>query len=212
MTAAALSANAGSLTMACAQLPSFDDVADGLWITDTGATADMTPHWAFFVTYEPCSTPVRIANGNIVHAAGVGTVAFVPRQGGVEKPAVGFTKVLYLVQNSGIVVHTEGDSMSFAQNGTVLFTATINNACAAHLAGMTTRTDSVVTSSYCVTSLTNLTLWHRCTMHHHLHGLDHAIRDKLITGITLESRARPNPICKPQSCATRHHAVLCLTC
>jgi len=81
-TVAALSANEGSLTMACAQLPSSDDVADGLWITDTGATAHMTPHWAFFVTYEPCSTPVRIANGNIVHAAGVGTVAFVPRQGG----------------------------------------------------------------------------------------------------------------------------------
>jgi len=92
----------------------------------------MPPHRLFFVTCEPCSTPVRIANGNIVRAAGVGTVAFVPRQGGVEMPAVGFTKVLhvpdlqcnllsvlYLVRNSGIVVHAEGDSMSFAQ--TALF-------------------------------------------------------------------------------------------
>jgi len=95
-TAAALSANAGSLTMARAQLPLFDDVADGLWIADTGATAHMTPHREFFVTYEPCSTPVRVANGNIVRAAGVGTVAFVPRQGGVDKPAVGFTKVLHV--------------------------------------------------------------------------------------------------------------------
>ena len=93
-------------------------------------------------------------NGNIVHAAGVGTVAFVPRQGGVDKPAVGFTKVLhvpdlqcnlllvlYLVRNSGIVVHAEGNSMSFAQNSSVLFTATINDTCAAHLDGMTARND-----------------------------------------------------------------------
>jgi len=133
-TAAALSVNTGSLTMARAQLPSFDNVADGLWIADTVATAHMTPHRAFFVTYEPCSNPGCVANGNIVHASGVGTVAFVPRQGGVDTPAVGFTKVLhvpdlqcnllsvqYLVRNSGIVVHAEGDSMSFAQNGTVLF-------------------------------------------------------------------------------------------
>ena len=49
MTAAALSSNAGSLTMARAQLPSFDDVADSLWITDTGATADMTPHQVFLL-------------------------------------------------------------------------------------------------------------------------------------------------------------------
>jgi len=153
-TAAALSANTSSLTMAGAQLPSLDDVADGLWITDTGATAHMTPHQAFFVTSEPCSTPVRVANGNIVRAAGVGTVVFVPRQGGVDKPAVGFTKVLhvpdlqcnlllvlYLVRNSGIVVHAEGNSMLFAQNGTVLFTAMINDGCAVHLDGVTARTD-----------------------------------------------------------------------
>jgi len=169
----------------------------------------MTPHRAFFVTYKPCSTPVCVTNGNIVHAAGVGTVAFVPRQGGVDKPAVGFTKVLhvpdlqcnllsvlYLVRNSSIVVHAEGDSMSFVQNGTVLFTATINNACAAHLDGVTARTDSVVASAY-RTIPTNLSLWHRRTMHHHLHGLNHAIRDKLITGITLKSRACPDPICEP---------------
>ena len=209
-TAAALSANAGSMTMARAQLSSVDDVADGLWIADTGATAHMMPHRVFFVTYEPCSTPVHIANGNIVHAAGVGTVVFVPRLEGVDKPAVGFTKVLqildlqcnllsvlYLVRNSSIVVHAEGDSMSFAQNGTVLFRATINDGCAAHLDGVTARTDSVVASAYRATIPTDLALWHRRTMHHHLHGLDRAIRDKLVTGITLESRARPDPICEP---------------
>ena len=87
--------------------------------------------------------------------------------------------------------------MSFAQNGTVLFTATINDACAAHLNGVTARTDSIVASTYSMTIPTDLALWHCCTMYHHLHGLDRAICDKLITGITLESRARPNPICEP---------------
>ena len=87
--------------------------------------------------------------------------------------------------------------MLFAQNGTVLFTATINNACAVHLDGVTACTDSVVASAYRVTIRTDLTLWHRRTMHHHLHGLDRAIHNKLVTGITLESRACPDPICEP---------------
>ena len=76
-------------------------------------------------------------------------------------------------------------------------TATINDTCAAHLDGMTAHTDSVVASTYRVTIPTDLALWHRRTMHHHLHGLNHAIHNKLVTGITLESRARPDPICKP---------------
>ena len=87
--------------------------------------------------------------------------------------------------------------MSFVQNGSVLFTATINDACAAHLDGVAARTDPVVAYSYRTTIPTDLTLWHRRTMHHHLHSLDCTIRDKLVTGITLESRARPNPNCKP---------------
>jgi len=62
--------------------PSSSDDADDLWIADTSATIHMTPHWAFFVTYELCSTPVRLADGNVVNAAGVGTVAFVPCLGG----------------------------------------------------------------------------------------------------------------------------------
>jgi len=144
---------------------------DGLWIVDTSATAHMTPHRAFFVTYEPCSTPVRVANGNIVHAAGVGTVAFVPGQGVLDKPAVGLTKVVhvpdlqcnllsvpYLVQNSGIIVHTEDDSMLFAQNGTVLFMATIIDACAAHLDGVTAPNDSVVASAHRMKIPTDLAL------------------------------------------------------
>jgi len=87
--------------------------------------------------------------------------------------------------------------MSFAQNGTVVFTATINDACATDLNGVTARTDSVVASAYRVRIPTDLALWHPRTMHHHLHGLDRAIRDKLVTGITLESRVCPDPICEP---------------
>jgi len=61
----------------------------------------------------------------------------------------------------------------------------------------TARTDAVVASTYRVTIPTDLAPWHRRTMHHHLHGLDRTIHDKLITGITLQSHAHPDPICEP---------------
>ena len=34
-------------------------------------------------------------------------------------------------------------------------------------------------------------------MHHHFAGLQRAIRDKLVTGIVLESPVAPDPVCEP---------------
>ena len=48
------------------------------WNADTGATAHMTPHRAWFKSYSCCSVPICIANGQVVYAAGVCTVEFTP--------------------------------------------------------------------------------------------------------------------------------------
>jgi len=203
--------SAGSATTARAfRSPSSSDDTDDLWIADTGATAHMTPHREFFVTYELCSTPVRLADGNVVHAAGVGTVAFVPYLDGIDMPAVGFTRtlhvpglkcnllsVLFLVRHKEFVARAEGTSMTFSRAGSTLFTARITDACAAHLDGHTPGNASAVTIAYRATVPLDLGLWHRRTMHHHIGGLERAIRKKLVTGMTIDSRARPDPICEP---------------
>jgi len=67
--------SAGSATMAHAHSSlAASNGADNVWIADTGATAHMTPRREWFASYRPLRTPVRLADGNIVHSAGIGTV------------------------------------------------------------------------------------------------------------------------------------------
>ena len=44
------------------------------WIVDTGATAHMTPHKHWFVSMQPCRTPIRLADKSIVYSEGKGVV------------------------------------------------------------------------------------------------------------------------------------------
>lgn len=46
------------------------------WNPDTGATSHMTPHRHWFNTYKPYVVPIRLADNNIIHSAGVGSVLF----------------------------------------------------------------------------------------------------------------------------------------
>ncbi|KAF8311014.1 hypothetical protein DL93DRAFT_2061608, partial [Clavulina sp. PMI_390] len=48
------------------------------WNADTGASAHMSPHRSCFRSYGPSSTLVEVANGQVVKAAGVGSVEFHP--------------------------------------------------------------------------------------------------------------------------------------
>jgi len=86
--------SAGSATMARAHLSlAASNGADDVWIADTGATAHMTPRPEWFASYRPLRTPVRLADGNIVHSAGVGTVVFMPSLSG---PEIEFSRVLHV--------------------------------------------------------------------------------------------------------------------
>ena len=66
------------------------------WNADTGATSHMTPHREWFHTYSPCSVPIRIANGQVVFAAGRGTVEFAPVKGTRNLCPVVFYEVLHV--------------------------------------------------------------------------------------------------------------------
>ena len=90
----------------------------------------MTPHRAFFVSYEAFVTPVKLADGNIIWSAGVGIIEFIPVCNGVERDPVGFTCVLHvpelncnllsvfdLLRRCGFSLRAENDLMTFWLRG-----------------------------------------------------------------------------------------------
>ena len=56
----------------------------------------MTPHREWFKSYTPCSVPIRVANGQVVFAAGRGTVEFAPVKGARNLRPVVFSEVLHV--------------------------------------------------------------------------------------------------------------------
>ena len=68
------------------------------WNTDTGATCHMTPHRHWFNTYKPQSTPIRLANNQIIYSAGIGSVCFQPVIGGKPGQLLEFHRVLHVPQ------------------------------------------------------------------------------------------------------------------
>ena len=72
------SANQANKSAANASVPPSPDTLSDSWNEDTGATSHMTPHRHWFRTYTPFGTPVRLANGQLIHSTGVGTVQFEP--------------------------------------------------------------------------------------------------------------------------------------
>ena len=79
-----------------------------------------------------------------------------------------------------------------------MFQVNITDSNTAFLAGRTVVQQSAHaahdTLAFRATLPRDLALWHRRTMHLHLAGLERAIRHKLVTGVTLETREHvPTP-------------------
>jgi len=92
--------------------------------------------------------------------------------------------VLHLVRFKGFVVRAEGETISFSLAGENLFTASITERNTAFLDGTTCISAS---SAFRATLPLDLSLWHRRTMHHHIAGLQRALRDDLVTGLKIDS-------------------------
>ena len=186
---AAASEFAGAATAASSlsASPAHTDLADGSWNADTGATAHMTPHRHWFATYKPFRTPVRLANGVIVYSAGLGSVVFEPEGEVVDGQPIELTRVLhgpqlcanllsvlYLSLHKRFCILIRGDRVIFALDNAILFTARINNGCAAYLEGRTRVSPAAfaaMASALRATVSQDLLLWHRRTMHHNLAGI-----------------------------------------
>ena len=86
--------------------------------------------------------------------------------------------------------------MSFERpTGTPLFVASISSSNAAFLDGST-----VPLAEYASAATTvplDIDLWHRRLAHHHLAGVRMLLDKNLVTGMHLDSKSAPDPICEP---------------
>ena len=178
------------------------------WNTDTGATSHMTPHRHWIRNYTPYRVPIRLADNRVIYSEGVGTIVFRPIIDGHISRDVELTRilhvpalennllaVLYLTRQKSFEVHITFDTMAFSRNGTVLFTATIDNNNVGYLNGTTLdSTEQVHVSS---TLPLDLSLWHKQLCHHNYGDIKLLLKDNLVDGMVIDSAAKPDPICEP---------------
>ncbi|KAJ8579376.1 hypothetical protein M405DRAFT_705869, partial [Rhizopogon salebrosus TDB-379] len=104
--------------------------------------------------------------------------------------------VLYLTCNIGFTVHINSSHMSFERpTGTPLIVATISGSNAAFLDGSTVPLAEYASAA--TTMPLDIDLWHRRLAHHHLAGVRTLLEHGLVTGMKLDSKAAPDPICEP---------------
>ncbi len=178
------------------------------WNTDTGATSHMTPHKIWIRNYTPYRVPIRLADSRVIYSEGVGSVLFRPLINGKLSRDVEFSRVLhvpalrnnllavlYLTRHKSFDVHISSDKMNFERNGTLLFTASINESNVGYLNGSTVDiNESVHLAS---TLPLDLSLWHKRLGHHNYDDIKLMIRKHLVDGLVLDSKAKPDPICEP---------------
>jgi hypothetical protein len=188
------------------------------WCADTGATSHMTPHRSWFEKYEPCSVPVRVANGTVVKSAGIGSVRFTPVIRGVPARGVVFHRVLhvpalqsnllsvlYLTSQQRFRVLIDKRVMRFERDGELLFTASQQGQLA-YLDGYTSLSSSHSAHSASLLPLT-LDLLHRRLGHIGFDLLKRLLSSKVVTGLHLDDRSAPDPVCEPCIAGKQHRIV-----
>ncbi|KAI0923982.1 hypothetical protein AcV5_010529 [Taiwanofungus camphoratus] len=168
----------------------------------------MTPHRHWLRNYKPLQIPIKLADNTIVYSAGVGSVVFKPVIKGREVRAVEFQRVLhvprlrnnllsclYLTRKKGFQIHIYSDSMHFIYGGKSIFIASIDDNNAAYLDGVTEA--SLEHAQLSATLPLDLNLWHRRLAHHSYADVQKMIKEDLVTGLVLESKQQPDPICEP---------------
>jgi len=178
------------------------------WNTDTGATSHMTPHKCWIRNYTPYKAPIRLADSSVIYSEGIGSVLFRPLINGQLARDVEFARVLhvpalhnnllsvlYLTKQKHFSVHISGDCMEFERDKNVLFTASINEDNVGYLNGQTI---DITESVHLVSTLPlNLSLWHKRLGHLNYDDIKFMIKDDLVDGLVLDSKAKPDPICEP---------------
>lgn len=87
--------------------------------------------------------------------------------------------------------------MEFERDGTVYFTAPIDNTNTAYLAGEVVPVAESAQVSAASTLPLNATLWHRRIAHFHHAGIQSILAGSLVTGMRLDAKTPPDLICEP---------------
>ena len=174
-----------------------------------GFSYDTSLSLAAQLQYTPKRVPIKLADNTVVYSAGVGFVVFHPNLEGKRGRAVEFSNilhvphlrnnlltVLYLTRHSSFVVQINATHMSLAQSsGPPLFVAPINDHNAAFLDGVT---EPITEFANPATTLPlDLLLWHQRLAHHNLTDVKVLIEHNLVTGMQLDVKTAPDPICEP---------------
>jgi transposase InsO family protein len=188
------------------------------WTADTGASSHMTPHRHWFKSYQPVKIPIRLADGQIIYSAGMGSVQFKPNDLRAPHKLLEFHKVLhvpnlqnnllsvlYLTKHKQYTVSIVGSKMSFSHGGSTLFTATVNDNNTALLNGITIpMTECAGLVSTCPL---DISLWHRHLGHLNFTDVQHLISKELVSGITIKISTPPDPICEPCIAGKQHRII-----
>lgn len=184
------------------------------WNTDTGATSHMTPHRSWFTLYSPHKVPIRLADHSIIFSEGIGSVEFQPS--GMLSSVV-FHDVLHvpslscnllslyhLTRWKGYEIHLCGNKANFLLKGKTVFTATVNESNTGYPDGQVVIPRATHTANGASTVPLTWELWHRRFAHLNHHDVKLTHKNKLVTGMKLESNALPDPICEPCILGKQH--------
>ena len=179
----------------------------------------MTPHRHWFKEYKPFVVPIRLADGKVIHSAGIGSVLFSPLVRGCKGPEVEFTRVLhvphlnsnllsvlYLTCHKRFRVTIVNDTVYFNRNRELYFTATVP--ASSNLAILDGQVIPMTHFAGRVSTCpSDLTLWHRRLSHLNIGDVKRLISGEMVTGIMLESQTMPDPICEPCIAGKQHRHV-----
>jgi len=186
------------------RLSSSPSALPNTWNADTGATAHMTPRREWFKSYTPCSVPIRVANGQVVYAAGRGTVEFAPVKDSRKLRPVLFSDVLHvpalnqnllsvltLTSKHAFRVVIESNTMEFIKDTLPRFYASVGADRVALLSGRTVVHSGLSASS----AQTGYELWHRRFGHISPARLKSLVELEMVTNLSLPSVPSSAPIC-----------------
>ena len=197
--------SAGSASL---NLTSSSANVDKHWTADTGASSHMTPHREWIRNYEPYRTPIRLADHTIIYSEGRGSILFNPMIDDKSVRGVELTQVLhvpklrnnllavvFLTRRRNYQVHIDADNMNFIHGGKKVFVASIGENNIAYLNGTTAISEEH--ANFIATLPLDYDLWHRRLGHHNFDGVKRLVNQGLVTGMTLNSKAKPDPVCEP---------------
>ena len=184
-------------------------IVSDFWNADTGATSHMTPRCEWFKEYRPCQVLIRVANHEIVRAAGIGSVEFLPSKNGQSLRPIVFTNVLHVpalaenlfsiltvTRKHKIRVLIDETTMSFIRSNHTLFAASVGENNVALLDGKTKiQAESLPSqSANAAASTTSYEIWHKHLGHIGHDCLSQLAKQNLVDSLTVELPS-DSPLC-----------------